>query len=124
MDVSTLKREWIRKWMPGANVDSNCFFCGYQIQQVGQNDYSCLSCPGKLVNSQFDCRNRTYHYQDEPKKFYQKLLVLDAKRRQSNGQGINQTASPHIKGTGRTPVAIRHTADVVRVVPSSVEGVT
>ena len=75
-DIDDLKSLWMEKKSSG--ILCNCFFCQYS---KNNNDESCSDCPGKLVNRRFDCFNKTYHYMDKPRKFYAKLLELDAKRR-------------------------------------------
>ena len=78
MSVVVLKKEWLEKWMPAANINSDCFFCEYDVQNGLE---SCNCCPGRLVNLRFTCDRKTYNYFKHPKKFYQKLLQLDARRR-------------------------------------------
>lgn len=82
MNVLNLKREWLKKWMPDLDLICDCFFCKYQVDEANPGGYKCSSCPGRLVSSRFHCCNITYVYRDKPKKFYQKLLQLDVKRRQ------------------------------------------
>jgi hypothetical protein len=83
MDIEALKEEWLNKYKPQLEIDSNCFFCDYEAQHnTNEILLCCKFCPGKLVSSRFSCMNKTYHYQNHPKKFYKKLLQLDAKRRQ------------------------------------------
>jgi hypothetical protein len=78
-DVCQLKRQWMVEYMPGVPLISNCFFCDYD---ANHNTSMCDHCPGKLVSRSFDCTNRlSYNYVRQPKKFYKKLLQLDAKRR-------------------------------------------
>lgn len=83
MDVGKLKKEWLDKHKPGVVLNSNCFFCDY-VDKLGIRDEFefCECCPGKLVNKRFNCFIPAYYYFSRPKKFYQKLLHLDTKRRQ------------------------------------------
>ena len=80
MDVLSMKREWlIRNGFASENIFSNCFFCDYVFgENKGKN---CEACPGMLVHPQFHCQNKTYDYCSKPKKFYAKLLHLNAKRK-------------------------------------------
>lgn len=80
MDVESLKNQWLWKRFPELNVNSNCFFCDYQVSKNGFTLH-CFSCPGILVNKRFNCQNKSYHYRHYPRKFYKKLLQLDAKRK-------------------------------------------
>lgn len=80
MDVVSMKEEWLREHMPDVWLMSNCFFCEYNEDH--QKRMGCGACPGKLVSKSFHCYDHpTYHHEKYPKKFYKKLLQLDAKRR-------------------------------------------
>lgn len=89
MNVCTLKRQWLKKfWKKEKNPHVECFFCEYNqynlcnIRGVDDPFHSgCQQCPGILVSTRFHCGRTTYYYRDKPKKFYQKLLQLDVKRR-------------------------------------------
>lgn len=82
MNIDSLKREWLERWMPDVMVHVDCFFCEYADEHFDHQYRFCSQCPGRLVGKRFNCRNAAYNYREEPKKFYQKLLQLDAKRRQ------------------------------------------
>ena len=81
VEVFILKKIWLNKWMPDINLNSDCFFCEWSIQNKKKGDTYCTHCPGKLVSRSFECQWASYHYADHPKKFYKKLLELDAKRK-------------------------------------------
>lgn len=67
-DSDDLRENWgkINGYIAG------CFFCEWACR----NGSSCNSCPGKLVDSEFNCFYRTYSYCNYPHKFYQKLVRL------------------------------------------------
>lgn len=80
-DVEDLKKEWLRKHIPDADITANCFFCEYN-ESHPKFDETCSHCPGKLVSRSFHCVDRpSYRYDRNPMKFYPKLLQLDAKWR-------------------------------------------
>jgi hypothetical protein len=74
--VNILKEKWCKK--NGFGNDSRCFFCEYGA--IANTEDTCLSCPGRLVDRNFYCVNSAYAFDIKPKKFYQKLLKLNAKR--------------------------------------------
>lgn len=76
--VAILKHKWLIQhgYCPD-DIRSFCFFCQYACDSGSE----CSRCPGKIVSKRFDCRCIAYSYNKEPKKFYKKLLQLDAKRR-------------------------------------------
>lgn len=78
--VSDLKTQWIKNHgFCLQNTWSDCFFCDYANRQ---KDTSCKTdCPGALVAPHFFCGNSAYNYSTKPRKFYQKLLRMDKKRR-------------------------------------------
>jgi hypothetical protein len=78
MSIIDAKESWMENnGYDYASSTDYCFFCDYtQEREVG-----CDSCPGRLVAPQFSCCNIAYHYEHKPKKFYQKLLKMDKKRR-------------------------------------------
>jgi len=56
-----------------------CYFCDYAFTRRG---HDCNSCPGRLVDKNFDCYKPSYYYQGNPKAFYRKLVKLNKKRKQ------------------------------------------
>lgn len=82
-DVEQLKQQWVKE--NGFRlIHSNfggCFFCDYANRQ--KNSACSVACPGAMVAPRFDCFNSTYYYDTKPKKFYQKLLKMDKKRRRN-----------------------------------------
>lgn len=79
--VETLKRMWMREHRFTKPRIAGCFFCDYTGRDK-DNFFLCEKrCPGKTISSRFDCQNKSYDYQSEPKRFYAKLLELDAKRK-------------------------------------------
>lgn len=78
--VIYLKRKWLIEH--GYNPDlivHYCFFCEAAI--ADNRILPCDGCPGRKVNSRFQCTNHTYFWKEYPHRFYKKLLELDAKRR-------------------------------------------
>jgi len=73
-----LKWQWLRENSIGT-LHMGCFFCEYDLRESGEDH--CISCPGKLINKRFECERVTYCWADKPRKFYQKLLQLNAKRK-------------------------------------------
>ena len=79
-NVGLLKAQWVRENKFSMKyTGTDCFFCDYSNRQ--KNDACHISCPGAMVAPRFDCDHSAYCYGEKPKKFYQKLLRLDAKRR-------------------------------------------
>ena len=78
--VEALKKEWLRTHGYDEYVSGSCFFCDYDRLNGDDNHY-CASCPGRLVLESFSCTDTFYNYYNKPKKFYKKLLELDAKRK-------------------------------------------
>jgi len=82
LSVESLKQEWIDEHGYKA-IENDCFFCDYGGSNMGyEGDASgCTNCPGRAVSKRFSCCAKSYHYYHKPKKFYQKLLELDAERK-------------------------------------------
>lgn len=81
--IDRLKQAWLGQNRFTKAIDHHCFFCEYDETVLRLNDsvWPCDNCPGKKVGGeQFHCCNTTYHYRNDPKAFYRKLLELDAKR--------------------------------------------
>ncbi len=81
--VKELKREWLDKEGFGPyEIDDNCFFCDYARYYNDNKTCGCVAgkCPGKLVNKQFSCTNKTYNYEYMSIAFYKKLVSLNRKR--------------------------------------------
>jgi len=78
--VRQLKEQWMKE--NGFRLKytyTDCFFCDYSNRQ---KDIECeVSCPGAMVAPGFHCGADAYHFDEKPKKFYQKLLRMDRKRR-------------------------------------------
>ncbi len=80
-NIVAMKRRWLVKNKFDANsINAYCFFCDYRFDE----SFGCELCPGKLVNLRFYCQNKTYDYYSKPKKFYAKLLHLNAIRKGKN----------------------------------------
>lgn len=76
-NVGRMKRAWMSEHcLEYSNIGSNCLFCIYSVHR-GEG---CGHCPGRLVSKRFNCINRSYHYWGKPRKFYEKLCELNAKR--------------------------------------------
>ncbi len=86
--VEELKDIWLERnnYLRINYPNEKCFFCDWQKRHSNFNknfdEKHCDNCPGELVNIQFYCCNKSYHYSDHPKAFYNKLLKLDKKRKQ------------------------------------------
>lgn len=78
LSVPSLKREWLRNNWTGKPLHLRCFFCEYNEKS------GCMECPGVLVDRQFRCNVKKYHYSDHPIPFYNKLVSLDRKRKKKN----------------------------------------
>lgn len=80
--VATLKERWINKNGLPEPSPANCFFCDFanEIAKEFNLDDICPVCPGKLISSSFGCQNSKYHYAQNPRVFYQKLVELNKKR--------------------------------------------
>lgn len=78
LKVEDLKDEWILKHSRFDGIDNNCFFCEYDIQQ---KKLCCSSCPGVLVDENFDCDAQGCVFSKRPIRFYEKLVALNKKRK-------------------------------------------
>ena len=77
------KKEWLEKHGFVANdVASGCFFCTWAVTHcnTGSSGSFCDHCPGRMVDSQFNCTHEIYHYYYKPRKFEVKIKALDLKR--------------------------------------------
>lgn len=80
--IDTLKAQWLRRHPRFGEIYNNCFFCEYLNQHPTNKKGDCPTCPGRLVNRQFNCMdNATYNFGKKPLEFYAKLLELDKKRK-------------------------------------------
>ena len=74
-NIEDAKGNWLREnGFNPACIASQCFFCDY-ISRYGRP--SCSNCPGKEIDSKFDCRDGRYCYYKFPAKFYAKLVELN-----------------------------------------------
>ncbi len=64
-------------------MEEDCFFCEYDIRRESQ---ICRLCPGKKVDKTFKCENPIYHYENNPIKFYEKLVELNKIRLAKKGK--------------------------------------
>lgn len=80
--VEELKEEWLEKNWTGEPLKNGCFFCEYAQYYNTEEKCGCAMymCPGRLVNKRFSCCSKTYHYEDHPIAFYNKLVSLNEKR--------------------------------------------
>ncbi len=76
--VEIMKRRWLKDHRFKNAPISHCFFCQHNAFHA-----DCSDCPGRLVSKRFHCENVSYDYYNRPKRFYAKLLELDAKRKQA-----------------------------------------
>jgi len=89
--VDDLKEKWIRCYAPNyrEKLKHDCFFCEFAVQNDGLMDKktplrkirTCSQCPGRLINRQFRCEFVSYSWYQNPRKFYKKLVQLNAKRK-------------------------------------------
>lgn len=73
MDIHQLKEKWLKE-NGFEDITADCFFCDY-------DNASCRSCPGKLIDPEFDCTFTPYDYKDNPPGFYKELLRLNRIRK-------------------------------------------
>ena len=78
-DVPDLKEIWLRKNGFHTESTASCFFCDYTY--TNEDDPTCFSCPGVLVDSGFRCWLLPYDYETRPVEFYQELLRLNKIRK-------------------------------------------
>ena len=81
------EKDWLKKNHPEyVNILGSCFFCEY----ARQHDSTCNSCPGKLVNDNFDCTDLkridpklsvSDNYANCPKEFLVIIKKLDKQRK-------------------------------------------
>ena len=80
--VGDLKGEYLNKKHIGPDeIKDDCFFCEY-ANKNSSTSCQCASCPGVMVDPEFDCKEKGYSWNDAPDKFLQKLLSLNRKRKQ------------------------------------------
>lgn len=79
VNVTALKHQWVNDHGFGlTKTGVACFFCEY----AGTADTRLCKgkCPARLVEPNFDCMNKQYHYSNRPIQFYHKLLELNERR--------------------------------------------
>ncbi len=78
-DILRAKEKWLEKHgFEGIAIASDCFFCEWAD---AQDSFSgCDACPGRMVNPQFNCVEKTYHHWTKPQKFEAEITALDLKR--------------------------------------------
>lgn len=83
-EIEAAKDRWLGKhgFIHESEPADTCFFCDYCEAHEGCD----LSCPGKLVDSDFSCTNSAYHFRREAKLFYNKIRRLDYKRQKGQTQ--------------------------------------
>ena len=87
--IESLKKMWLKKHRFTRYIMHDCFFCEYAFAKSNEppedfglfGDGCGLHCPGKQVEPGFSCCATAYHFGNDPKAFYAKLLELDAKRK-------------------------------------------
>ena len=85
-DVEELKAVWCGEHE--YDVELDCLFCDRSIRRwVAKNDFEgetmplvCDYCPGADVFVRFDCRQKGWHWKDNPLKFRAKLHRMNKKR--------------------------------------------
>lgn len=92
LNVSKLKRLWLEKhrYTVRNQPEFSCFFCEFAKQNNGLLikrkiicRHLCPQCPGKLINRWFRCELISYDWRLHPHKFYQKLLKLNKKYKET-----------------------------------------
>lgn len=85
-NIENLKEQWLNEHdYILSTMDSDCFFCNYASEHETINDNDCCqNCPGRLVSKSFSCIDYRYRYDEQPKKFYKKLVQLNKKRLERN----------------------------------------
>ena len=76
LSASTLKMQWCKENGFGG-VHGYCFFCEYAAQQFLVGGSFCYNCPGRLVDPEFHCNNKEYHYEYQPLEFHAELVELN-----------------------------------------------
>jgi len=77
LSAITLKRQWCKENGFGG-VHGYCFFCEYAVQQPRIDSFCfCDNCPGRLVDPEFYCNNKEYHYEYNPLAFHAELVRLN-----------------------------------------------
>lgn len=56
-----------------------CSFCRYAPLHSGPA--TCYTCPGVLVDPDFNCHRDAYNYYHKPREFYRKILSMNRKRK-------------------------------------------
>ena len=86
LDTGDLKSKWMEDNWSGEYITNNCFFCGYAILHETERRIGCEVCPGRLVDKDFRCEDKNYHYAIHPIPFYNKLVSLDKKRQKKKAK--------------------------------------
>ena len=74
LSTKKLKDQWCKEnWYEGV-IGSSCFFCEYNSLFVCS---FCKNCPGRLVDPEFHCNNKEYHYEHKPLAFHAELVRLN-----------------------------------------------
>lgn len=75
--VSTLKSQTLSEmgYNP-ANVLAYCFFCVYDEEHRTDPRTRCSTCPGRLVDPEFNCVHLDYCWSDYPEAFLEKIEEL------------------------------------------------
>ena len=77
LSVGTLKEQWCKE-NGYEDVRSVCFFCEYAVHQHSRiAPRRCVNCPGRLVDPEFHCNNKEYHYEYNPLAFHAELVRLN-----------------------------------------------
>ncbi len=86
-NVRRLKRRWLHENDPEIELEEDCYFCEYDVQNEG--DDICLCCPGRLVDTTFHCENEPYHYLYNPKACYAEIVELNQIRLEKEQGNVN-----------------------------------
>lgn len=76
--IEELKVKWLKDNKFTKTLVQDCFFCEYDKHHKDD----CSTCPANLVESNFHCDDDLQSFRFNPKQFYIRLLILDAKRKE------------------------------------------
>lgn len=91
--ITKTKRIWFGFQHPKMELTHDCFFCEAVNRKGGwahprqMGDGSCVGCPGRLVDPEFNCEAEGKEWYKNPVEFYKELKRLDRKRRMALRRG-------------------------------------
>jgi len=75
------KKQW-EDWATHSWLENDCPFCEYSYRKDKVGQHICTNCPARLLNPKlrrYWCEGNV-SWQDDPRKFYQKIQRLNRKR--------------------------------------------